>query len=174
LSVAGSREQTAALPFREEEIIGAHPFAWWLASAHLLGLGIGLGAVWARARALRDVPGRDALRAVFAADTWWAVAAGVWIATGLARLLLGTEKPTAYYLQNHFFWTKLALLVLVLALEVSPMVGLIGWRRVVARGDVPDTSKAARYAVTSDLQAWLVVLMVLAATGMARGFGMPR
>jgi putative membrane protein len=54
------------------------------------------------------------------------------------------------------------------------MVGLIGWRRVVARGDVPDTSKAARYAVTSDLQAWLVVLMVLAATGMARGFGMPR
>jgi putative membrane protein len=157
-----------------EEVVLSHPTAWLLASAHLLGLGIGLGAVWARARALRTVPGREALRAVFAADTWWAVAAGVWIATGLARLFLGTEKPTVYYLQNHFFWTKLALLVVILALEVSPMIGLIGWRRIVAKGDLPDTSKAARYAVISDVQAWLVVLMVLAATGMARGFGMPR
>jgi putative membrane protein len=158
---------------REEDTL-SHPLPWLLASAHLLGLGIGLGAVWARARALRGVPGREALRAVFAADTWWAVAAGVWLSTGLVRLFLATEKPTAYYLQNHFFWTKIALLVVILVLEVPPMVGLIRWRRVVAKGDMPDTSKAARWALTSDVQAWLVVLMVFAATGMARGYGMLR
>lgn len=147
---------------------------WLLAFAHLLGLGIGLGAVWARARALRHVPGREALRSVFAADTWWAVAAGIWISTGLVRLFASAEKPLAYYLQNHLFWTKMALLAVILALEVVPMVGLIGWRRVVARGDMPDTSTAARFALISDVQAWLVVLMVLAATALARGFGMPR
>jgi len=44
---------------------------WLLAAVHLLALGVGLGAVWARGRALqaqRDVPG---LRRVFYADTWW-------------------------------------------------------------------------------------------------------
>jgi putative membrane protein len=146
---------------------------WLLAFAHLLGLGVGLGAVWARARALRGAPGREALKAVFAADTWWAAAAGLWITTGLVRLFASSEKPTAYYFQNHLFWTKMGLLVVILALEVSPMVGLIRWRKTVARGDMPDTAKAARWALTSDLQAWLVVLMVLVATGMARGRGMP-
>lgn len=147
---------------------------WLLGFAHLLGLGVGLGAVWARARALRGAPGREALKAVFAADTWWAIAAGLWITTGLTRLLAASDKPTAYYLQNHLFWTKMALLVVILALEVSPMLGLIRWRMTVARGDMPDTAPAARWALTSDLQAWLVVLMVLAAAGMARGLGMPQ
>ena len=147
---------------------------WLLAFAHLVGLGVGLGAVWSRARALRGAPGREALRAAFAADTWWAAAAGIWITTGLVRLFAASDKPTAYYLQNHLFWTKMALLVGILALEVSPMIGLIRWRKMVARGDMPDTASAARWALTSDLQAWLVVLMVLAAAGMARGLGMPR
>jgi putative membrane protein len=146
---------------------------WLLAFAHLLGLGVGLGAVWARARALRNAPGREALKTAFAADTWWAVAAGLWIATGLTRLLAASDKPIGYYLQNHLFWTKMALLAVILALEVSPMIGLIRWRRTVARGDMPDTANAARWALTSDLQAWLVVLMALAAAGMARGLGMP-
>lgn len=173
MSRAPAREQTAARSSREEVVL-SHPLAWLLASAHLLGLGIGLGAVWARARALRAVPGREALRSVFAADAWWAIAAGVWLSTGLARLLLGTEKPMAYYFQNHFFWTKLVLFLVILALEIPPMIGLIRWRRVVAKGDMPDTAKAGRWALTSDVQAWLVVLMVLAATAMARGLGMPR
>ena len=147
---------------------------WLLAFAHLLGLGIGLGAVWARGRALRGAPARDALRGAFAADTWWGVSAGVWISTGLVRLFASAEKPLDYYLQNHLFWTKMGLLLLILVLEVAPIVGLTRWRRVVAKGDVPDTAAAGRYAIISEAQAWLVVLMVLAATAMARGFGAPR
>jgi uncharacterized membrane protein len=48
---------------------------WLLAAFHLLALGVGLGAVWARGHALQaqlDVPG---LRRVFYTDTWWGVAA---------------------------------------------------------------------------------------------------
>ena len=144
---------------------------WLLAVVHLLALGIGLGAVWARSRALRGPLDAAGLRRVFAADTWWGVSAGLWILTGLLRAFAGYEKGAAYYLHNHLFLTKMGLLLLVLALEVAPMAALIRWRAAVAKGTLPDTSSAPRFARTSTLQAVLVVLMVVAATGMARGFG---
>lgn len=78
-----------------------------------------------------------------------------------------------HYLHNHFFWAKMGLLAAILILEVAPMLALIQWRRVAARGGVPDTRAARRFAQISFLQAGLVVLMVLAATGMARGYGVP-
>jgi len=54
------------------------------------------------------------------------------------------------------------------------MITFIRWRRQVARGERPDTSLAARFARISFLQAILVVAMVLAATALARGYGVPR
>jgi putative membrane protein len=144
---------------------------WLFAAAHLLALGIGLGAVWARGRALRGLLDATGLRRVFYADTWWGVAAGLWIVTGLVRAFGGLEKGAAYYLHNHVFWTKMVLLVVILVLEVRPMVTLIRWRKLAARGERPDTSVAPRMASISYLEAALVVLMVLAATAMARGLG---
>ena len=145
---------------------------WLAASLHLLALGIGLGAVWARGRALRSSLDAGALRQVFFADTLWGLAAVLWISTGLWRLLAGLEKGTGYYLQNHLFLTKMALLVLVLLLEIRPMITLIRWRKTVSRGESPDTSAAPLLARISFVQAWLIVLMVFAATAMARGLGM--
>ena len=145
---------------------------WLLAAVHLLGLGIGLGAVWARARTLRARPlDVAALQRAFAADTWWGVAAVIWIGSGLWRLLAGTEKPTGYYLANHAFIGKMILLGVILVLEVRPMITLIRWRGAVARGERPDTSAAPSLARVSLAQAVLVILMVLAATAMARGIG---
>ena len=147
---------------------------WLLAALHLLGLGIGLGAIWARTRGLRgtlDLPG---IRRVLAADSWWGLAALVWIVTGAIRAFTGIEKGTSYYLQNYLFHTKMGLLLLILVLEVGPIVTFIAWRKQVAKNTSPDTSKAARYASTSMVQVVLVVLMVIAATGMARGYGMIR
>ena len=60
---------------------------------------------------------------------------------------------------------------LILLLEIGPMLALIRWRTQVRRGERPDTRPAARFAGTSSLQAVLLALMVLAATGMARGWG---
>ena len=143
----------------------------FLAWAHLIALGIGLGAVWARARALQgplDAPG---VRRVLYADAWWGLAAALWIGSGLWRLLAGLEKSTGYYLQNHVFWTKMALLALILILEVSPIVTFGRWRRLVGRSESVDTRAAGRLARVSYVQAGLVALMVLAATAMARGYG---
>ena len=145
---------------------------WLAASLHLLALGIGLGAVWARGRALRSSLDAENLRQVFFADTFWGLAAVLWISTGLWRLLAGLEKGTGYYLQNHLFLTKMALLGLVLLLEIRPMITLIRWRRTVSRGEAPDTRAAPLLARISFMQAWLIVLMVFAAAAMARGMGM--
>ena len=146
---------------------------WLFAWLHLLGLGIGLGAVWARARALGGPLDAAGLRRVFQADAWWAVAGVLWIATGLVRVIGGLEKDTDYYLRNHVFWGKMSLLLFVILLEIGPAVALARWRLRLARGMQPDIAPAARFARISYAQAVLVVLMVLAATAMARGVGMP-
>src|SRR5215207_10710071 len=144
-----------------------------LAVLHLLALGIGLGAVWARARALGERPlDRRVARRVFAADGWWGLAAGLWISTGLWRLLAGTEKATGYYLSNHVFYAKMGLLALILLLELLPMATLIRWRRVGAATVAAGASPVGRRIATmSYVQAAIVVAMVVAAVMMARGYG---
>ena len=144
---------------------------WLLAAAHLLALGIGLGAIWARARALNGEPDAARLRQAFYADTLWAVAAVLWISTGLVRAFGGFEKGTEYYLANTAFWIKMALLAIILLLDIWPMVTLIRWRVSLARGQQVDTTHANRFALISVIQTLLVIGMVLAATAMARGLG---
>jgi putative membrane protein len=146
---------------------------WFLAAIHLLALGIGLGAVWVRGVALRTELDLPALHRVFRADALWAGAAFLWIGTGLWRLLAGLEKGTDYYLQNHMFLTKMGLLLVILILELWPMITLIRWRRITAAGQSLDTGAARRISNISLIQAGLVVLMVFAATAMARGIGAP-
>ena len=145
-----------------------------LAWLHLLALAIGLSGVWARARALRDSlrypEDHGPLRRAFVGDTWWGVAAVLWIVTGLWRLAAGTEKNPGYYLVNHFFFLKMGLFVAIIALEVWPMKTMMRWRRMVA---VPEARDAGRIEAISYVQCALVVGMVLAAAAMARGYGGP-
>jgi putative membrane protein len=143
---------------------------WGLAALHLLALGIGLGAVWARSRSLRSALDPSGLRRVFAADSWWGVAALLWIATGLVRAFGGFEKGSAFYLADPMFRAKMSLLVLILMLEIWPMITLIRWRIRLAKNESIDSSPAATLARISEIQAGLVILMVFAATAMARGF----
>ena len=148
-----------------------------LAVLHLLALGIGLGAIYARARALNRVGegAPESLGRAFAADAWWGIAALLWISTGLWRAFAGTEKPSGYYWSNHVFYAKMGLLVLVLLLEVWPMVTMIRWRTAARQRTIgaPETlgPTAKRLARVSDVQTLLVVGIVTAAVMMARGYG---
>jgi len=68
---------------------------------HLLALGIGLGSVFLRGRALRSKTfDRDAIRRVLAADNVWGIAALLWFGTGLTRVLAGLDKETDFYVHN--------------------------------------------------------------------------
>lgn len=146
-----------------------------LAWLHLVALGLGLGAVIQRGAALRRLPAPGALGRAFAADNLWGAAAGLWIGTGVWRLLAGTDKATGYYLHNHVFFGKMGLLLVILALEVGPMVTLIRWRMALRKGAAEDAvaslATARQIAMVSHVQATIVVLMVLAAVSMARGIG---
>jgi putative membrane protein len=143
----------------------------FLASVHLLGLGIGLGAIWTRARSLVSELDERALRRAFVADNFWGAAAGIWLLTGLARAFAGFEKGSAYYLNNSFFWVKMSLFVAILALEARPMIGLIGWRVRLKKNQPLDLAQARSYGIISHIQAALVVVMVVVASAMARGCG---
>jgi putative membrane protein len=142
---------------------------WLIATLHLLALPLGLGAVWVRARALRGPLDVDALKRVFAADGLWGGAAAIWLVTGILRAFTGLEKGSAYYLANPFFHMKLTGFVLIILLEIWPMVVLIRWRRKVRKGEPVDAGPARAISRLSMIEAVVVVLVVFAATALARG-----
>ncbi len=143
---------------------------WLVATLHLLVLPLGLGAIFTRARGLAGVRQNHALGRVFAADNLWGIAAVLWIATGLWRAFGGLEKGTAYYLHDHAFVVKMGLLIVILLLEIWPMSTVIRWRIHARRGSAVDVRVAPLLARVSYAQAGLVILMVFAATAVARGY----
>jgi putative membrane protein len=140
---------------------------WLLATLHLLGLGVGLGAVWVRARAFHAGSDGATLRRALAADNAWGLSAVLSLGTGLLRAFAGYEKGSAYYLQSDAFLAKMALVALILVLELWPMIALV--RARLARATSIPPAQALAFARISDVQAVLLVLVVCCATAMARG-----
>jgi putative membrane protein len=149
-----------------------------LAALHLVALGLGLGAVIGRGTALRESPSNTALRRAFRSDTLWGMAAALWIATGVWRMVAGLEKPPGYYYTNPVFHAKMGLFVLILILELWPMMTLIRWRRSYRRGESADRLMSGgagkRIALISHVEALVVVGMVFVAVALARGYGATR
>jgi putative membrane protein len=143
-----------------------------VSALHLLALALGLPSVYLRGRALKGPLDRNGIRRLLAADTVWGIAAALWIATGLLRAFGGLEKGSQFYLQSPLFWTKMALFVTVIILEIWPMVTFIRWRGALRRGEMPDTSRARALYLVNHVEMGLVVLIVFVASFMARGFGM--
>ncbi|AMZ69696.1 MULTISPECIES: DUF2214 family protein [Pseudomonas] len=143
---------------------------WSLAAIHLLAFALGFWAVLTRGTALRRLAaGVDAVRNVLMADNLWGLSALVLLVTGGMRAFAGYEKGTDYYLHQPLFHLKMTLFLLILLLEIAPMIALIKWRMALGKGAAIDPSKAGRFARISHIEALLLILMVIAATGMARG-----
>jgi putative membrane protein len=141
-----------------------------VSALHLLALAVGLPSVVLRGRALAGPLDGPGLRRLFAADTWWGVAALMWIATGLARAFLGLEKGTEFYLASPLFWAKMSLLGVIILLEIWPMTTFIRWRVAVRRGTSPDTRLARPLWIVNHVQMWLALAIVFVASFMARGW----
>lgn len=145
-----------------------------LASLHLLALAIGMMATVLRGSALREPLTDASLRRALRLDLIWGIAAVLWIATGLWRLLGGIEKPLAYYAANHWFMAKMTGFVLIFALEISPMLTLMRARGALQRGSGAAAivaPAAKRIALIGHIQATIVLVMVFMAVAMARGYG---
>ncbi|MFP3567603.1 DUF2214 family protein [Paraburkholderia sp. SIMBA_030] len=146
---------------------------WLLAAVHLLAYGFALASILRRTWALRRATVPAALRSVFRADTGWGISALFLIVTGLMRAFGGFEKGADYYLHEPLFHVKMTLLVLILILEVPSMLALMRWRAALRKGSPPDLRRARRFAHLSVIQTALLIAMVFAASGMARGIGLP-
>lgn len=143
---------------------------WMLAAIHLLALVVGFWAVLSRGTAFRRLAsGLGEARSVLLADNLWGICAVVLLITGGMRAFGGYEKGTDYYLHQPLFHLKMTLFVLILLLEMAPMVTLIRWRIARERGAAVDSRRATLFARISHVEALLVLMMVVAATGMARG-----
>ncbi|MCK6447927.1 MAG: DUF2214 family protein [Planctomycetes bacterium] len=139
---------------------------------HLMAFAIGLPAIHLRAKFLRQPLDAAGLQRVFKADLWWGIAALLWLTTGPWRAFGSLEKGTEYYMSTWVFHAKLGIVVLILLLELAPLFALLRWRAEVRAGRTPDTSKARGLAALSHIELTLVVLAALAASFMARGFGL--
>ena len=139
-----------------------------LSAIHVLTLAIGLGAIHARGRALAGPLDDAAWKKLLAADNLWGAAAGLWIASGLARVFYGGKSPDFYW-HNGFFWVKLGLFGLVFVLELTPMVTFMRVRAAQKkRAPLPSFSVDA-YRRINQIETGLVVAIVFVAAFMARG-----
>jgi putative membrane protein len=139
-----------------------------LSAIHVLTLALGLGAVVMRGRALGRPLDEAGWQRLLAADNLWGIAAGLWIASGVARLFFGGKEPSFYW-HNGFFWIKLALFGLVFALELTPMMTFIRVRTARRRGTAPPRFPVDAYRRINAAEVALVVAIVFAAAFMARG-----
>ena len=139
---------------------------------HVLSLAIGLPAIFLRWRALAGGPTTPerAAKALYA-DNLWGISALTWLGSGLWRALGGTDKPWAFYDGHGLFWAKMTVLGVTFALELAPMVVLIGWRVAAARGRPPAYHHGGWIGVSSAIETALVLVIALLATLMARGIG---
>jgi putative membrane protein len=139
-----------------------------LSAVHVLALALGLGAVFSRGRALARPLDDAGWRRLLAADNAWGIAAGLWVASGLARVFFGGKEP-GFYWRNGFFWLKLALFGLVFVLELTPMVTFMRVRSAQRRrAALPRFSVEALRRINAAELA-LVVTIVFVAAFMARG-----
>ena len=137
-----------------------------VASTHYLALGIGLGAIYARGRAIQ----RSDLECIFFADNFWGIAAVLWMASGVARAFLGLEKGTSWYINNPWFHVKIGLFGLVFALELKPMITFLKWRGECRRGESPRLHPQIieQLKRINDFELGIVLLIPFIASLMAR------
>jgi putative membrane protein len=139
-----------------------------LSAIHVLTLAVGLGAIFIRGRALARPLDDAGWSTLLAADNAWGVAAGLWLASGLGRVFLGGKEP-AFYWHNGFFWVKMALFALVMALEFTPMITFIRVRIARRRGSPVPQFSVDTFSRINQAEMALVVAMVFVAALMARG-----
>ncbi len=139
-----------------------------LSALHMLTLGLGLGAVYTRGRALAGRLDEAGWNRLLAADNMWGLAALLWITTGLGRVFLG-GKETSFYWRNGFFWTKMALFGLIFVLEIVPMISFMRVRTARRRGTALPKFSVEMFRRINAAELALVVVIVFVAAFMARG-----
>jgi putative membrane protein len=145
----------------------------WLAIAHhilVFSLAIMLAM---EAALLREGISRADLARLSGLDIGYGVTAGLIVAIGIARVIYGAKGPV-FYVENVWFWAKMATFGLIGILSVPPTLRFRVWRTALKAdaGFLPSTAdvKAMRLYVLWEVR--LLALVVAFAATMARYRGL--
>jgi putative membrane protein len=123
--------------------------------------------------AYRKMMGMAEIRRIQRVDLVYGISAGLLLLVGLLRVFY-FEKGVNFYMNNPFFWVKMVAFLFVGLVSIDPTIRYIRWNRTLRQNEVPEISEP-EYKRTR-LLLWLeviaIVVILLAATLMARGIGM--
>jgi putative membrane protein len=105
-------------------------------------------------------------------DLIFGVAAGAVLIIGALRVAY-FEKPSAYYLHDVFFLTKLAAFLAAGLISIYPTITFLSWKAALKAGRVPEVSasRTRRVRMCLMLELTLIIVILACAALMARGFG---
>ena len=104
-------------------------------------------------------------------DLVYGIAAVLVLATGVARIVWGVKGP-AYYGANWLLHAKVGLFVVIALVSIKPTLTFRRWARAQkAGGALPGAAEITATRRLVMVQAHLLPLIPLAATFLARGFG---
>ena len=101
-------------------------------------------------------------------DAAYGAVAGLVIVVGIGRVLFGL-RGWEYYVANDAFWGKMAAFVAIGLLSIGPTRRIQRWRR--AGGVIPEAEVVALRPWLK-AQAALLLLVLVFAAAMGRGYGM--
>jgi putative membrane protein len=141
----------------------------WLAILHhvlVFGLAVMLGG---EANLIRQgMTPADALR-IGRLDAGYGATAGLIVIVGIARVIYGA-KGYLYYIENVWFWAKMASFAAIGLLSIPPTLRFFAWRKAAAATPdfvpVPAEIASARFYVL--LEVRLLAAVVAFAATMAR------
>ena len=105
-------------------------------------------------------------------DLHFGLSAGVILVVGLLRVFY-FEKGAAYYFHDAFFLTKLSAFIVAGLISIYPTRVFVSWGAAIRQGVAPEiaASQIRRVRVCLMLEGLAIVVIVLCAPFMARGFG---
>jgi putative membrane protein len=105
-------------------------------------------------------------------DNFFGAAAAAVLVIGMLRVAY-FEKGPAYYWHDAFFLTKFGAFVITALISIYPTVMFISWGKALQAGNAPEIAagQARRVRLCLMLEASGIVVILLCAAFMARGFG---
>ena len=105
-------------------------------------------------------------------DAVFGAAATLLLIVGMLRVAY-FEKGPAYYWHDGFFLVKLGAFILAALISIYPTVTFLSWNPALRAGRAPEVppERAGRVRLCLMLELTAIVVIVLCAPLMARGFG---
>ncbi len=145
---------------------------WALATLHHLAIFVLAATLAAELAMVTSDVEAGALARLATVDLGYGIMAAIVLIVGVARVVYGA-KGQEYYIGNHFFWTKMALFVVVGLLSIPPTLHYRAWyRQWLADATFrPPVAEIARLRAYLWAEAAFFLAIPAAAAAMARGYG---